>query len=75
VPHGEKCHITYVVGLPLGPMGATSRIFRLVDHMPHVIVYMSCYPVTCYMHVHVILSCNMLHALLLLLIHCIFYLW
>jgi len=55
-------------------VGATSEVPRLMNHMPPVIPYMSGYPVTCYMYVHVMLSRNMLHTLLLLLIHCIIYL-
>ena len=54
--------------------GATSRVLRLMDRMPPTILYMFFYLVTCYMHIHVMLSRYMLHALLLLLIHCIIYL-
>ena len=49
-------------GPPLGPVGATSRIPLLIDLMSPVNLYISCYPDTCYMSVHVMLSSDMLHA-------------
>jgi len=79
--YGSRCHTEQSAtsytwwGPPLGPVRATFRIPRLIDLMLPVILYMSCYLVTCYMPIHVMLSRYLLYALLLLPIHCIFYLW